>query len=532
MTGRKQTQEVALAIDTYNSTSFKSLKRHLETIPSNVVLAQETHIVQSGVPEASQWASRRGWHSLWAPSLPGKARHTSSGGIAIFVRSRFGLHDTLHHRGRTDDSPCALVEGRLVRGFIDIPGYPQIAVYSVYLHVGLGLDQLNFDILSAIGGDVEMHGAPYVIAGDFNMSLQVLGTSGFAEKVRGQLVFSQQSQGTCRGSSGKTSLIDFFVVDSNLQRGISGVAFDEHSTMNPHRPVTMTFHPRISRFRALEFRLPEPLPKEAPFGLRPCGEDWQSVIASATVALEAARHLPRQQAMQAIGTAYAFWACLAEVDIAKATGAEISSPGLRAAPARLELKPVVPKPKLPQGLDSDLRAHRWLFDRVMEIRSLWNSGPDEACRRLDQVQLILDRNCPEFVRAIEPPQLAVIRQAASEVAQCKRSSDVPPEQLDEVSDLVERAHLEAEHALQQEQRAEAAASSKRWREWAVTSLDGAASAAYRFTRGPQAWCPTTTLVEGTIVTADPLGLLAAQKGLWKGAWAASECDSDDIQRLP
>ena len=58
---------------------------------AHVVLNQEHHLREERVAEASQWALRRGWKSLWSAALPGASATSSRGGVAIFVRSSLGL---------------------------------------------------------------------------------------------------------------------------------------------------------------------------------------------------------------------------------------------------------------------------------------------------------------------------------------------------------------------------------------------------------------------------------------------------------
>ena len=54
-------QEVELTMDTCNLTSWRSLKRHLQSTDATCVLAQETHVLAADVGQASQWAAKRKW---------------------------------------------------------------------------------------------------------------------------------------------------------------------------------------------------------------------------------------------------------------------------------------------------------------------------------------------------------------------------------------------------------------------------------------------------------------------------------------
>ena len=519
--GVKQTQEVALTVDTYNTTSWAGLKAHLATTESLCVAAQETHVLAGRVPEASQWAKRHGWHSLWAPAIPGKAEPYSSGGVALFVRATLGLRS----EGKPD-----LVEGRLVRGLVEVPGYPVLAVYSGYFHTGLELQQPNLELLAEVGRDSESLGCPFVLAADFNMEPEVLANAGFLEKSRAEMVFTNQAQGTCRGSSGGTRLIDFFVVDRDLSRAISRVSYDEESVLHPHRPVKLEFYPRVSRLKTLGFRLPDPLPLQEPFGPRPKPQDWTLVQASARVAVEAARRLPNRDARLALDNAYMAWARVAEQEIAHCTGASVKRPGLRGVPAKLVLKPVVHTKASGKGKSPELRAAQWLFDRSSEVQHLWGSRPEASLPRLQQLRVILEGNLPGFVIEACHSCLSQLRQVVCEVILCKSGADHEPCRLEEAAESLSSLHEDIRSALGSQQQKEEAASSKLWKEWVEQALRGSASAAHRFTREPEAWCPTTTLLEDGNITADPLGLLQAQGVLWKGIWQASE--EEDQEREP
>ena len=257
------------------------------------------------------------------------------------------------------------------------------------------------------------------------------------------------------------------------------------------------------------------------------------VQANARVAIEAARHFPLQEARVALDDAYAIWAGKAEQEIANVTGVKVTKPGMRGIPARLVLKPVVHVRPPEKGSQSQsLKAAQWLFDRSSEVKFLWGQPPGCSATRLEQIGVLLGHNFPGFVVEAELELLQSLRCLVLEVRNCKAEPDPDPGRVDEVADELSSLHEAIGAALKKQHQAAVADSTKKWREWVNAALKGAASAAHKFTREPEAWCPTSALLEDGRITADPLGLLRAQGVLWKGIWGASDSEFEDERRGP
>ena len=61
---------------------------------------------------------------------------------------------------------------------------------------------------------------------------------------------------------------------------------------------------------------------------------------------------------------------------------------------------------------------------------------------------------------------------------------------------------------------------KGWKEWVNESLNAGAGAVHKWTKVPEAWRPTTTLMHDGTVTSDPRELLSAERSKWGNAWKA------------
>lgn len=87
------TEAWELSIETVNGTAWASIKKHLRVTTAEVLLVQEHHLGPEACVEASSWAKKRRWKTMWSPANPGGKDHSSSwiGGVAIFVRDHLAL---------------------------------------------------------------------------------------------------------------------------------------------------------------------------------------------------------------------------------------------------------------------------------------------------------------------------------------------------------------------------------------------------------------------------------------------------------
>ena len=124
-------QEYELLVETFNSTSWSTMKARLSETSAHILLGQEVHIVGLDAGYASGWARNRGWKCIIEQATPGKQEPFSLGGVAIFVRDWLGLSEWPTH---PDDN----ARGRLVSGLLEAPGYGSILLVSAYVLGGRG----------------------------------------------------------------------------------------------------------------------------------------------------------------------------------------------------------------------------------------------------------------------------------------------------------------------------------------------------------------------------------------------------------
>ncbi len=160
--GRRQDGQgqFKLQLESVNSTGWAALRKRLARTDAHVLLAQETWVPQTLIPEASEWARKRGWKSVWAPARLTEAGGTS-GGVAIFARDFLGLR-------HPDVGSHIWCPSRAVAAVLEAPGHRPMVVASTYLIAGCGPAQANLEVLADVGRAVARLGDDWqvVVAGD------------------------------------------------------------------------------------------------------------------------------------------------------------------------------------------------------------------------------------------------------------------------------------------------------------------------------------------------------------------------------
>ena len=228
-------QEFAMHVATANGTSWGSLKDYILKTEAHVVLGQEVHIKEAEVNEASEWAFKRGWKSVWSPAEPGQGERGTTGGVVILARSWLGLMEPPGQEAQVCPS-------RAVAAVLEAPGSRQIQLYSIYLHHGEGLSERNLGVLRDVGAHASVSGRLLIIGGDFNLEPCTLLESEFPQSLAAELISTGGPLGTCKVRGGNYN-IDFFVVDGSLAKGVRTVQVDAAAGLTPHSPVDLVFSP-------------------------------------------------------------------------------------------------------------------------------------------------------------------------------------------------------------------------------------------------------------------------------------------------
>ena len=116
---------------TLNVTSFGPLEGYLEECSGQeIILAQETHVVEDRMAAMQAKAADNGYHGVWAPALPTSGG--SQGGVAVLVPTHVCVTAP---PGRS--SPV-LEARRLVAGYVHWGVRGGFAAISVHLKDGDG----------------------------------------------------------------------------------------------------------------------------------------------------------------------------------------------------------------------------------------------------------------------------------------------------------------------------------------------------------------------------------------------------------
>ncbi len=352
-----------LRIESANTTGWGPLRRRLDETSAHALVAQETWVLQSHVAEASTWARKRGWTSIWAPACVGPGGG-ASGGVAIFVRKDFGLREP-------SCGSHIVVEGRAVLGVMDAPGHRPIALASVYLVDGEGITGTNCAILNRVGKAICAQGAELqvVIGGDFQNCPSAVNEHGLPGVIGGKVVAADTARGTFRGPRG-SSVIDFFVISHGLVTALADVHLVEGTGIKGHVPICIRFKPNPVSLQTLVVRQPIKNTVDRVFGPLQPDDDWSEVREATGTCLRAALGgEPRETVQAKLDAAFEAWAELAKEELARATGTPIHDWVDLGKRPRIAWKSVLREVK-PNGEASTVSVVTWLKGIVSECRRM------------------------------------------------------------------------------------------------------------------------------------------------------------------
>ncbi len=525
----------SLVVKSANTTGWGPLQRLLQSTDAHVICAQEHRLRGARVAEASEWAMRRGWKSLWSEAtLTADGGH--SGGVVIMARQELGM-------SYPPWGDPEVVKARAVAATVEAPGYRPTVIVSAYLHDGAGLTVANRAILARIGNKLQALGhqadqgtdrhcgpMPFLLAADFNLTPSTLAAADFAQRLGATVVAPRAARGTCRTARAHRT-IDYFVMSGGMEQGIARVDTDERGLIKTHVPVRVEFRPRMTMLRGLAIRVPPKIPIERVYGpTRPLPR-WDDVRQRTREAVRVAKQAAHAQAQEALDSAYEVWAQTAETELQELTGCELPKKGLRGRSPRLVWRTLLPE-RVGNGRGNDVanRARkRGALARDLRIccEDAAGGGPGAVGRvdgRIRDVLADLDDLGRQGGEAGDKAHDAILARlaggihehAASALGSSEREWALLREELTAVSVELDAAVKKAE----EQEKGEATAA---WVDWVRDGVDAGAKNAHRATRIPQQWTPTTTADDDLgILTGDPMKLLAAQRREYAAQWRARD----------
>ncbi len=573
----KAKDKFQLIVDVCNGTAWGTVAKYLTKTRAHLVLVQEHHLPTGRVAEASQWALRHGWRTIWAPAEEGDGGWRA--GVCICARDPVAI--SAPRKGG-----AIVSDARVVAALAEAPGYRPTTVYSVYLKDGEGLSWKNLSVLADLGQHVRMQGegSPFIAGGDLQMPPQAIAAAGIADRMHATIVATGCKRGTCRTPTSRSE-IDYYIIEQGLARGIQAVETVEATCIHTHVPVRLTLHPRLTSAKALVIRKPPPLKVERVYGPTPQAPSWTTLRAWAEELAHKVRDddYDYDRAMEEFEEMYEAWADVAEGEIEGMTGDNVLKRGLRGRRPKMVWRSVVPeKATKPEGGTAE--ALRWLAMLAHELRDAGSELPRRRWHReesvettdggeaeMDEMMAAVDADKVEAMNKVldvmigidDPPEAIVhvigngrraderdgeVARAADEVMRAAgklmemlrmqggrghegRNGAPVAEEVDKWD--TEAGELELRIG---EMASEAEKDNKRrdregWTEWIRANIEAGARNAHRFLRLPMEWQPTCALTIDGIVTADPLKVLSGYADKYIRLWDDDDGDEEYVQDL-
>ena len=493
-----------LKVETFNASQWGPAKAWCaDMCEADVVLVQEHRLTSAEEVEvASAWARSKGWKSLWTRAQrTGAGKQNTSAGTAILVRDEMGLRP-LPEAGRVVEA-----KHRVTWGILEAPGFGEVLLGSIYLVTGEQLSPANLSIMAHIGLTIQTTGLQHIVGGDWNMERQVVQESswGTDNDVRTRLLGHEGVGGTCKyKKQGKRkhgySNIDFFAVDDRLALAVKGCWPSPGGTYNPHRPITMEFHPKAGTLVGLSWEKPEDLPKDLVQGPQlPRYREWARALQRCRAA-EAGAHTDQRQSL--IDQAYEEWSNAAEEELELFTGACLEKKGTRGKPPAMVVRPIIVQRSRPLPAVAGARPVLWVMDRMHEAQALGDK-PLQWQARQWKAQL---KGLPKWVKDDST--------ARGFLEEVKQWFETVADHRADLSHRVEAA-AEAAQATAKQQAQE------HWRQWAEAAVMRGAGPAHKVAKRSTPWAPTAVMdAEGQVVSS-PSELLADQARKWHKLWRAN-----------
>ena len=562
---------------TYNGTSWPAQLALLRRAAAgefagDCFFFQEHHLHdESQILAATRSISSLGYigHFTRAVLLPSGL---SSGGVAVVVRSSFGL--VLHPSDRMipDD-----LRHRLIFAELQVASAGgSLFICSAYFQAAAGMNATNATLLSMIGqalpADLQV-----LLCGDWNMPPTSL--SDFCAETG--LEVRSSEDGTCRSSAGTYSTIDYMMISPGLAALSASIAETIPDDFRPHRPVTLTLP---TGFGGEVFRVWETPPSWKTARVvgaprRPAAV-FSTLVGRSRRLLELAASEHDQEVMRQLSSIYSQWMKAVDEELADLTGtaeAQGSRRSTKRVP-RLLWKSALQLPRAKVVASSSTYRHCKATWQQYELAAQHlakgafaqaRHAGQKAEDMLDGVLAMVDGDDPVHEAAAEMHYawLEYFQAVSSngtaggyerhDGSRSVRAADGGPPHAGEPhpggggdehfghwpSESLHGASLAFQRALGSlvgcccgMEQADLKANRAVWQQWADDAMAGGARVAHQVTRGGAGWRPTPVEVQegdGEVrLSSHPANVLAAAVNKWAEVWGADPAGSSCESPLP
>ncbi len=177
------------AFDSVNPNAWTGAEKHLRATSADFVAIQETKRRGRAREQAERTAGKFGWSVSLCEAIATEASGTSAG-VGLAARAHLGM---AQGSGRTE----VHTGGRYDRKWIGSCCKGGLHWCNGYFHTAQDLSDGNIGLLELIAEDLMRLRGPWILAGDFNMTADVLARSGWLSLVGGVAI--TPSTPTCNG---------------------------------------------------------------------------------------------------------------------------------------------------------------------------------------------------------------------------------------------------------------------------------------------------------------------------------------------
>ncbi len=252
--GRERNRDGEIVIASANVTCTTSLKDELEHGVElrrvHHILLQEHKLKGDSLDAATAWAAKHGWDAHINEAYIKESR--PGGGTAVLSRDSSGV--------RPMAPPPTELEGRCTMGAID--GNGSIVAVAWYGVTGGCLAQ-QLPLWQALATLLRMHGLPFVVGGDWQVTTHELRSTGLHELLDARIC---AGEGSTNLQSGRR--IDYFLVSNTLLAKGWRVEHMHGTRFATHCPTVLHLDKRKCTAGCTRLAGPRPLPVHPPVGPR------------------------------------------------------------------------------------------------------------------------------------------------------------------------------------------------------------------------------------------------------------------------